>query len=110
MEATERTVVRYSDANGRVPVTEWLNSLEDHKAHAKILIRIHRVELGNFGDHDSVGDGVHELKMDFGPGYRIYYGMEGNEIVLLLCGGTKGSQRRDIAKAKRFWKEHKKSG
>lgn len=106
MVPTQRDVRRYSDKNGRVPVTEWLNSLKDHKAHVAIIIRIHRVELGNFGDQDSVGGGVYELRIDFGPGYRVYYGMSGRQIVLLLCGGTKGSQRRDIAKAKRYWKEH----
>ena len=61
--------------------------------------RIARLRLGNFGDTRPVGDGVHELRIHFGPGFRVYFGREGDAVVILLCGGDKGSQRRDIAKA-----------
>ena len=73
---------------------------------AVIDARLARVRRGNFGDAKSVGDGVHELRIDFGPGYRVYFGREGSRIVILLCGGAKKSQQRDIATAKRYWKEY----
>jgi putative addiction module killer protein len=76
-----------------------------HKIHAKILQRIDRVERGNFGKHKSVGEGVCELIVDFGPGYRVYFGQDGNEVVL-LCAGGKSTQNRDIDTAKRYWKDY----
>ena len=66
----------------------------------RIVTRIDRVALGNFGDAKPVGDGVHELRMTFGPGYRVYFTRRGERIILLLCGGDKGSQARDVARAK----------
>lgn len=74
---------------------------------AVIRARINRLELGNFGDCKSVGAGVLELRVSFGPGYRVYFGRDGNTVVVLLYGGDKGSQTRDILKAKLFWKEYK---
>ena len=73
----------------------------------RIQVRLTSVRTGNLGDHRSVGDGVWELRLDFGPGYRIYYGEVDNTIVLLRCGGDKSSQRRDIERAKNYWKEYK---
>jgi putative addiction module killer protein len=67
---------------------------------------LNRIRLGNFGDCKSVGGGVEELRIDFGPGYRAYYGREGSSVVILLCGGCKGTQNRDIPRAQRYWKEH----
>ena len=84
-------------------------ALADNAAYAKLMVRIGRMKHGNFGDHASVGVGVHEMRIDIGPGYRVYYGVAGSEIVLLLCGGTKRSQSRDVENAKRYWKEHKQN-
>lgn len=79
---------------------KWLRKLSDIQAKARFLVRLDRMKAGNFGDHKSVGDGVSELRFTFGPGYRIYYTVRGNTIVVLLCGGDKDSQEADIARAK----------
>lgn len=78
----------------------WFRSLRDRVTQGRIATRIDRLMLGNFGDAKSVGDGVHELRMTFGPGYRVYFTRRGERIILLLCGGDKGSQSRDIVQAK----------
>ena len=83
----------------------WLRKLRDEQARARILIRIRRLSLGNFGDSKPVGEGVSELRIDYGPGYRVYFHRIGNLIVLLLVGGTKKTQHADIATAKRLAKE-----
>ena len=84
----------------------WLVALGDHKAKARIVARIEAAKLGNFGDCDSVGDGVSEMRIDFGPGYRVYFMREGRVIYLLLCGGDKSSQKKDIRRARRMAKVH----
>ena len=81
-------------------------SLRDPKARLKIEVRLERVELGNLGDHQSVGEGVFELRIDYGPGYRVYFGQAGRTIVLLLCGGDKSRQQQDIRKAKEYWADY----
>jgi putative addiction module killer protein len=73
---------------------------------AIVRARLNRVRLGNFGDCKPVGEGVEELRIDFGPGYRVYFGREGSQVAILLCGGSKAAQARDIAKARRYWKEY----
>jgi putative addiction module killer protein len=78
---------------------EWIGRLKDHRARARINIRIQRVRSGNFGDNSSVGDGVSEMRIDYGPGYRVYLAIRGKTIVVLLCGGDKSTQRKDIKKA-----------
>ncbi len=83
----------------------WFRSLRDRTTQGRIVARIERVQLGNFGDAKVLGDGVRELRMDFGPGYRVYFTRRGERIVLLLCGGDKGSQLRDIARAKQIASE-----
>ncbi len=93
----------YFTENGGKPFKEWLDGLKDIIVRQKVRIRLDRVRLGNLGNNRSVGEGVYELKIDYGPGYRIYYGLEGKTVVLLLWGGDKASQRRDIAMAKRYW-------
>lgn len=83
------------------PVFEkWLSDLRDRQTRSRILTRLSHVQEGNFGDHKSVGDGVSELRFAFGPGYRVYYTRRGNVVVIMLCGGDKGSQQGDIRKAK----------
>ena len=84
---------------------KWFRSLRNHIVKGRIVARIERVQLGIFGDAKSIGDGVHELRMDFGPGYRIYFIRQGERIVLLLCGGDKRSQPRDITRAKQIASE-----
>jgi putative addiction module killer protein len=70
-------------------------------------MRVDKIELGLFGDVEPVGDGLSELRIHYGPGYRVYYGKEGNKVYLLLCGGDKSTQSKDIKKAKEYWKDHK---
>jgi putative addiction module killer protein len=84
---------------------DWLNSLRDRKARLRIDDRLKRVASGNAGDTKAVGDGVHELRVHFGPGYRVYYIWRDGVLIILLNGGDKGSQARDIAKAKKIAKE-----
>lgn len=85
----------------------WMRSLRDRRAVSKLLLRIERIAEGNFGDHRSVGTGVQELRIDHGPGYRVYYVQRGSLVVILLCGGDKASQTRDIETAKRLAAELK---
>lgn len=103
METTPKELQIYVTEEGREPFSEWLTSLRDYKARAKIRVRLDRVRLGNFGDCHGVGDGVQELRIDYGPGYRVYFGQEGSTIVLLLCGGDKSTQTKDIETAKQYW-------
>jgi putative addiction module killer protein len=85
----------------------WLTALRDRRAAARIAARILRAEGGNLGDAKPVGEGVLEMRIDYGPGYRVYFVQRGGVAVLLLCGGDKGSQTRDISDAKRLAKEWK---
>jgi putative addiction module killer protein len=108
VEAKKRAAVYYRDLKGREPAREWLDKLKDRHGQAKIFARIARVQTGNFGDHKSVGEGVYEIRIDVGPGYRIYYAIDENdEIILLLVAGDKSTQSRDISDAKKCWKTHK---
>jgi len=105
MEIELREYVR---ADGRCPFRDWLRALKDARVRAKIRVRLNRVRKGNMGDCKSVGGGVSELRMDFGPGYRAYMGRDGNRVVLLLCGGDKKTQKKDIETAKSYWKDYKR--
>lgn len=87
----------------------WLAKLKDHAAKARILLRIKKVEAGNLGTSRSLGGGVSELKIDYGPGYRLYYTRRKQVIVWLLCGGDKSTQQADIAKAKKLLAELEKN-
>jgi putative addiction module killer protein len=107
MEAHERNLREYITRSGRNPFGEWLRSITDATTRARIRTRLSRLRLGNFGDARNVGEGVHELRLDFGPGYRVYYGLVGDTLVLLLGGGDKRFQARDIRDAKRHWQEFK---
>ncbi|MGH9427526.1 MAG: type II toxin-antitoxin system RelE/ParE family toxin [Terriglobia bacterium] len=108
MEATSKELHVYVTEDGREPFSEWLVSLRDSKDRAKIRVRLDRVSLGNLGDCHGVGEGVQELRIDHGPGYRVYFGLEGQIIVLLLCGGDKSTQTKDIEIAKRYWTEYRR--
>ena len=101
-------VLEYVTAEGRVPFREWLRALRDRRARARIRVRLNRVRLGNFGDCSSVGSGVSEIRIPYGPGYRVYFGREGTTIVVLLCGGDKRSQSRDIKLAHGFWQDYRR--
>jgi len=107
MEAQPKEVRRYSTSEGKVPFDEWTNSLRDSKAKSRIDLRLERIKLGNLGDFRSVGEGVCELRIDYGPGYRVYFGQIGNIIVILLLGGDKSSQNRDIRKAIEYWRDYR---
>jgi len=101
-----KTVIIYRDAAGKEPFNDWLNGLRDAHTRRRILQRLRRLESGNFGDCKSVGSGVSELRFFIGPGYRVYFGQDGNSLVVLLCGGDKSGQRRDIQQAHAYWKEY----
>ena len=95
----------YQTANGRDPFKEWLANLADRQARAKVAIRVQRMAGGNFGDHKPLSDGVWELRMDHGPGYRVYYAQAGQRVLLLLIGGDKRRQQADIETAVRYWQD-----
>jgi putative addiction module killer protein len=99
------TIKEYLSADGRSYFGEWLQSL-DISTKARIQARILRFEMGNLGDHKSIGGSLWEARVMFGPGYRIYFGKDGLSIILLLLGGDKSSQERDIRKARRLWEEY----
>ena len=98
---------RYQLEDASTPVTEWLCGLRDARARAQIEVRLRRVSVGNFGDCKPVGEGVSELRVDVGAGYRVYYGKHGQALVILLCGGDKGSQQADIMRVKSYWNDWK---
>jgi len=107
--AQPRQLEVYVTSGGKTPFTNWLDSLRDRKARAKIRVQLDRVRLGNLENCKPVGEGVSELRIDYGPGYRVYFGQEGNQFILLLCGGDKSSQRADIRRAQSYWADYKKS-
>ena len=109
-KSRRKTILIYADAKGREPYSDWLASLKDRKARERILVRIQRLESGLYGDCEPVGEGVVELRMFFGPGYRVYFGEDKGQFVILLCGGDKGNQSRDILTAKEYWREYKENG
>lgn len=108
MTAQPREIRRYVKPDGTIPFQKWFDSLRDRQAQVKIDARLDRVELGNLGDYRSVGEGVGELKINYGPGYRVYFGQMGSTIVLLLCGGDKSTQQQDIRKAKEYWADYER--
>ncbi len=95
----------YIDRNGRDQFAQWRANLRDIKARIAIGRRIMRMEYGNLGDHKPLREGVWELRIDVGPGYRVYYAMEGKAVILLLCGGDKRKQNADVEKACEFWRD-----
>ena len=108
MKGTANTVLEYTDEFGKSPYNEWLGGLKDETTKRKIIRQVEKMRHGLLGNARPVGGGVSELRIHFGPGYRVYYGKQGNRIYLLLCGGDKSTQRRDIEKAKSCWQNHKR--
>jgi len=97
----------YQTSGGERPFVEWLQGLRDRQARSRIEARLARVVVGNPGDARSVGEGVLELRIDLGPGYRVYFSRAGKVIVLLLCAGDKRTQQRDIERAKAYFEDYK---
>ena len=100
-------LVRYQQTTDDEPLSDWLSGVRDKMAQARIRIRLRQVEAGNFGDCESVGEGVSELRVHVGAGYRVYFGRHGQTVVVLLCGGDKRTQTNDIKRAKLFWADWK---
>lgn len=105
MDAKPRILRFYRTENNTEPCNDWLTGLRDKEGRATIRTRLNRVQNGNLSNCRSVGDGVHELKIDFGPGYRVYFAADGDSIILLY-GGDKSTQVRDIVKAKEYWSDY----
>ena len=108
MEGTPKSFKIYHAPDGRSPFQEWFEGLRDEKGKGIIEARLGRVRVGNLGDCKSVGQGVLELRVSFGPGYRVYLGQDGQTLVILLCGGDKKSQRKDIQNALAYWADYRR--
>lgn len=102
----KKVLIFYRNRTGQEPLTDWLNGLRDPVTRRRILKRLFQLENGHYGDSKTVGEGVKELRFFFGPGYRIYFGQDGDKIVVLLTGGDKSSQSQDIEQAQAYWKEY----
>jgi len=108
MDAESQTLREYVTPDGRNPFRKWLHALRDVGARANTRVRLNRVRLGNFGDAKALGSGISELRIPYGPGYRVYIARAGKTVVLLLCGGDKSSQKRDIEMAKEYWLDYQR--
>jgi putative addiction module killer protein len=108
VEATPKLILFYEKEDGTVPVSEWLDGLraKDETTYDRIINFLDRLESGNTSNVKPEGEGVSALKMDFGPGYRVYFGQDGKELVILLIGGDKSTQDPDIATAKKYWRDY----
>lgn len=107
MKEMINSINEYITPDSKLPYSAWLDGLKDKIGKARIISQVDRIELGIFGDSESVGEGVSELRIHYGPGYRIYYAKEGKNVYLLLCGGNKSSQKKDIKLAKQYWNNYK---
>lgn len=105
MSTPSRRIVIFQNHAGKEPFVEWVRSLS-RSYRARVFARLDRLETGNWGDYRSVGEGVFELRLHFGAGYRIYFGKVTDTLILLLAGGEKSSQTKDIKRAKAYWKHH----
>lgn len=110
MDVIPKQVEVYETPEGRQPFNEWLDSLKNKRTVSIITKRLERVKLGNLGDIRSVGKGVYELKIDYGAGYRIYFGQIGNTIIILLSAGDKSTQDKDITQAQEYWENYRSEG
>jgi putative addiction module killer protein len=102
-----KQIVFYADETGYEPFQAWIDQLRDKQGRRRIINRLLRVQQGNYGDVEPIGEGLSELRLFFGPGYRVYFGENTGNIIMILCGGDKSSQDRDIQNAKAYWKEYK---
>lgn len=102
-----KQIIIYADENDYEPYRNWIDNLKDKKNQQRIRARIRRLGEGFYGDCHSVGEGILELRMFFGPGYRVYFGEDADNIVILLCGGDKDSQSQDIKNARGYWRSYK---
>jgi putative addiction module killer protein len=100
-------VREYQTAEGKTPLTEWLRGSRDGPTRGRIVARLDRLKAGLVGDWKSVGGGICELRIDHGPGYRVYYAQAGKTLILLLCGGDKSTRVKDIETAHASWKDYK---
>ena len=107
MDVSPKTLLDYEDPRGKSPIRVWLTGL-DRVVRARVEARLKRVAFGNLGDVKPVGQGISELRLSFGSGYRIYFAQLGGEMIILLCGGDKGSQKDDIEAAKSYWEDFKR--
>lgn len=98
-------IEHYQNHAKKIPFVEWLDALQNAQAKLRILHRLNRLELGNFGDCKPCRDGIWELRINCGPGYRIYYVLNGKQVILLLCAGDKSTQKSDINRAHAFWQD-----
>lgn len=105
MNQNNKILRNYITSSGKIPFLDWLNGIKDSTTRHRIRRRLDRLEIGHYGEYKILGEGVCELKLDFGPGYRIYFAEHDNIVVILLCGGDKGSQSKDIQTAKTYWRE-----
>jgi len=96
MTDTQIELLEYLTESGQNPFRKWLEELRDRQARAKVRVRLNRIRLGNFGDCKNVGGGVSELRIPYGPGYRVYFGRQSNTVVILLYGGHKKTQSKDL--------------
>jgi putative addiction module killer protein len=97
---------KFRDSQGRIPFDDWLLNLKDSRARNRIKVRVDRLSIGLEGDWKSVGEDIRELRIPEGKGYRVYYAWDGETVVILLCGGNKSTQHRDIESAKCYWREY----
>ena len=109
MEIKQRVVDYCRTPAGKAPAQQWLSAIKDKHNQAILYKRIRQAGLGQFGKTRNVGDGVWELKIDYGPGYRVYYGIHGDELILILMAGSKRTQTADIKKARTYWIEWKET-
>lgn len=106
MDGPANTVIPYLDAHGKAPYREWLRGLRDRRARGVIAQKVARMARSIPRGVKAVGEGVSELRVHYGPGYRIYFGQQGMRIYILLCGGDKSTQQQDIKRAKAYWQDH----
>lgn len=106
---SQKTVVIYQDKQGYEPFLDWFNSVKDKMIRARIQNRLRRLEQGHYGDWKVVGQGIFELRLQFGSGYRIYYGEHEEQFIILLSGGDKKTQKKDIKRAQDYWCAYQES-
>lgn len=107
MESKERALAILKLEDETVPFLDWLRRVRDKNTRGRIGSRLFRAALGNFGDWKDVGEGVYEMRLDFGPGYRVYFAIHEDTIIVILLGGDKSTQQKDIERAIALWKENR---